>query len=312
MALSVGRLRVARGVGAVVSAVGLFGLYRYVDNFWLYRGYPPPREPAFVAMRGRAEAIGVASPALGGRRQRVLVYLPPAYDDRPYGRFPVLYLLHGVPGSPDQFLRVVRAGIIDDVLVAEGRARPLILVMPSGSTGVFTDKEWANGVRRHEGWETFVAHDLVRAIDRRYRTLPGGSGRAIGGLSEGGYGAVNIALHHPDEFRVVESWSGYEQAPKLRSIFGRTRARLSYNSPLEQLPRVAGRLRAAGTYIWFYSGRNDPLRRQNDAFAAALHRAHVRYRYLILRGRHDWRVWRGQAEAALLFVARNLARPRLG
>jgi S-formylglutathione hydrolase FrmB len=312
VALALSSLRVARAVGLVVCAVGLFGFYRYIDNFRLFRGYPPPREPSFVSLRGRAQAIEVASPALGGRRQRVVVYLPPGYSDRPDARYAVLYLLHGVPGQPDQFLRVVRAGVIDDTLVAEARARPLIVVMPSGSTGLFTDKEWANGVRPGEGWETFVARDLVRAIDRRYRTLPRGSGRAIGGLSEGGYGALNIALHHPGEFRVIESWSGYQQAPDMRAIFGRSRARLDYNSPLLRLSHVARRLRAAGTYIWFYSGRNDPLRRQNDAFAAALSRAQVRYRYMVLRGRHDWRLWRGQAESAFLAAAHHLAGAGLG
>jgi S-formylglutathione hydrolase FrmB len=295
-----------RAVGVMVCTVGLFGLYRYIDNFWLYRGYPPPHEPRFVAVRGRAEVIKIPSAALGGRVQQVFVYLPPEYDDQPRARYPVLYLLHGVPGRPDQFLRVIRAGVIDDVLVALGRAEPLIVVMPSGSTGFFTDTEWANGLRPHAAWETFVAHDLVHAIDARYRTLARGSGRAIGGLSEGGYGALNIALHHPGEFRVIESWSGYEQAPKLRAIFGRSRARLAYNSPLEQLSRVAGSLRAAQTYIWFYSGISDPLRRQNEAFAAALARAHIRFRYLLLRGRHDWRLWRDEAEAALLIVAQHL------
>jgi S-formylglutathione hydrolase FrmB len=307
VALALSGQRVAQAVGVVVCALGLIGFYRYIDNFRLFRGYPPPREPSFVSLRGRAQAIEVASPALGGRRQRVVVYLPPGYGARPDARYPVLYLLHGVPGQPEQFLRVVRAGVIDDVLVAEARARPLIVVMPSGSTGLFTDKEWANGVRPGEGWETFVARDLVHAIDRRFRTLRRGSGRAIGGLSEGGYGALNIALHHPGEFRVVESWSGYEQAPKVRAIFGRSRARLVYNSPLLQVSHVAGRLRAARTYIWFYSGRDDPLRRQNDAFAAALARARVRHRYLVLRGRHDWRLWRAQAQAAFLAAAHHLA-----
>ena len=64
-------------------------------------------------------------------------------------------LLTGVfPGT-------VRIGVVEDELVALRRARPLILVMPFGSTGTFTDKEWANGIRPHEGWETFVARDLA-------------------------------------------------------------------------------------------------------------------------------------------------------
>ena len=88
-------------------------------------------------------------------------------------------------------------GVLEDALAARHRITPPILVMPYGSTGTFTDKEWANGIHPHEGWETFVARDLVRTVDRRFRTIPGGRGRALAGLSEGGYGALNIGLHHP-------------------------------------------------------------------------------------------------------------------
>ena len=72
------------------------------------------------------------------------------------------------------------------------------------------------------GWETFVARDLVETIDARYRTIRSPAGRAIGGLSEGGYGAINIGLHHPREFKVIESWSGYAEAADISSIFGST------------------------------------------------------------------------------------------
>src|SRR5438270_8987451 len=194
---------------ATFLAIGLIGAYRYVDNYWLYRGFAPPRDAPFVKVRGTALQISVTSPALGGRRQPVDIYLPPGYAAHPRRHYPVLYLLHGFPGRPAAFLATVRMGVVQDELVALHRARPMILVMPFGSTGSFTDKEGANGVRPHEGWETFVARDVVHAVEQRYRTT---AVRAIGGLSEGGYGALNIALHHPREFRVVESWSGYEQA----------------------------------------------------------------------------------------------------
>ena len=94
--------------------------------------------------------------------------------------------------------------------------------MPFGSTGSFTDEEWANGVRPpNSNWETFVARDLVHAVDSRYRTIRRGDARALAGLSEGGYGALNIGIHHPGEFRVLEDWSGYQRADPVASIFGR-------------------------------------------------------------------------------------------
>jgi enterochelin esterase-like enzyme len=235
----------------------------------------------------------------------VVVYLPPGYSSDPTRRYPVLYLLHGFPGRPAAFLLTVRAGVVDDILAAKGR-QPLILVMPFGSTGTFTDKEWANGIRANEGWETFVARDLVQAIDSRYRTIPTGAGRALGGLSEGGYGALNIGLHHPGEFRVLESWSGYEKADNLRAIFGGKPDLLTLNSPLQTLAAVAPELRRAHTYVWFYSGTTDRLRGQNKDFAAALARVGIAHRFFMVRGGHNWGLWRGEASLALLAAATHL------
>jgi enterochelin esterase-like enzyme len=290
-------------------AVGLFGAYRYVDNYWLYRGFAPPHDPSYVHVEGTSVRTFVASAALGGRRQPVDVYLPPGYTTHPHRRYPVVYLLHGVPGRPGAFLATVRMGVVEDELVALHKIRPVILVMPFGSTGSFTDKEWANGVRPHEGWETFVARDLVRAIDRRYRTIRHGWARGLAGLSEGGYGALNIGLHHPGEFKVLESWSGYERADPLRAIFGRGRAILTRNSPLLTLPHAARELRAAHTYFWFYSGSDDRYEKQNASFAKLLARQNLPYRYRIVRGGHNWALWRGNAADALLAVARRLHAP---
>ena len=175
----------------------------------------------------------------------------------------MLYLLHGFPGDPDGFVRTVRVGVVEDTLLAESKIQPLIIVMPMGSTGVFTDEEWANGIHPHSGWETFLARDVVRAIDARYRTVAAGAGRALGGLSEGGYASLNIGLHHPAEFRVLESWSGYEKADNVKSIFGGRPGLLARNSPLLTLPKVASRLRREHAFVWFYAGSTDRLLRQN-------------------------------------------------
>ena len=163
---------VALPVLLIFLGVGALGVYRYVDNYWLYRGYAPPRDPAFVRVHGQQETVTVKSPALGGRSQQVLVYLPPGYSANPSRRYPVIYLLHGFPGRPSAFLLTVRMGMWMDALTAQHRIGGAILVMPFGSTGTFEDKEWANGIRHGEGWETFVARDVVGAVDRRYRTIP--------------------------------------------------------------------------------------------------------------------------------------------
>jgi enterochelin esterase-like enzyme len=286
--------------------VGLLGTYRYIDNYWLYRGFAPPHDPAYVRVRGTAARFYVASAALGGRRQPVDIYLPPGYRTHPGRRYPVLYLLHGVPGRPGAFLATVRAGVVEDELVAQHKLRPMILAMPFGSTGSFTDDEWANGVQPNSAWETFLARDVVRAVDARYRTIPTGGARALAGLSEGGYGAFNIGLHHPGEFRVLESWSGYERADDIGSVFGHRSSLLARNSPSLTLATAAPALRRAHTFLWFFSGTDDKFRTQNAAFAAALQNDHLPHRFFLVRGGHNWALWRGNAARAMLAASRRL------
>jgi enterochelin esterase-like enzyme len=293
---------------AAFLAVGLSGVRAYVDNFVHYRGFPPPVEPAYVKQPGSLQRLTVPSPALGGRNQEVYVYLPSGYAQHPRRRYPVLYLLHGFPGRPLAFIETVQMGIVDDKLTAKGRAQPLILVMPFGSTGTFTDEEWVDGQSPGSGWATFVARDVVHAIDSRYRTIPSRSARGIGGLSEGGYGAINIALQHPREFSVIESWSGYQRPDPIRSLFGTNLQLLWSNDPRLLLPQVAPELRRLGTYFWFYSGSTDRMQYQNAAFAQQLTAARIPHAYTVLYGGHNWAIWRSQATAAYLAAALRLGR----
>jgi enterochelin esterase-like enzyme len=296
---------------AAVSAIamGVVGVYRYVDNYWQYRGFAPPTDPQFVSTKGTFASLTVRSAALGGRTQPVDLYLPPGYAAHPRKRYPVVYLLHGFPGVPSSYFKAGRLGVVEDILLAKRLIRPVILVAPFGSTGVFTDKEWANGVRPHEGWETYFARDVVKAVDRRFRTIRAGWARALVGLSEGGYGALNIAAHHPGEFHMLESWSGYVKADNISSIFGRRKAVLRVNSPALTFPKVAKRLRRAGTYVWFYSGSVDKLLSQNRQFEQELRRLHIPSHFYVVRGGHDWALWRGQASRALVAAADALVRP---
>jgi enterochelin esterase-like enzyme len=313
--LALPRLRIRLTLPLVLVACaallvgGGLGTYRYIVNYWLYRGFDPPSDPAYVKALGdvgTTQRFYVTSDALGGRHQPVDVYLPPGYAQHPTERYPVFYLLHGFPGRPGAFLQTVRMGVVEDILVAQQRIRPMILVMPFGSRGTFTDEEWANGIGRDQAWETFVARDVVKAVDARYRTIPAAAGRILGGLSEGGYAALNIGLHHPHEFRVLESWSGYEHADNIRSIFGGRPALLRANSPALQLPKEAAALRADHAFVWFYSGTDDRFLPQNRAFAAALGRARIPHRFFVVRGGHNWALWRGNASVALLAASEHL------
>lgn len=299
--------------------IGLFGAYRYVWTFSLYRGFPAPTQPKTVTVphsHGEVVAVGhgqvvditVRSKALGGIDVPVIVFLPPGYATSPTRHYPTFYLLHGFPaiGGPQAFINVGDVAGVEDTLIAEHRMAPTILVMPSGSPSAVTDEEWADGVRKNNDWATFVARDLEQAISARYRTLNRGASRAIGGLSEGGYGALNIGIHHAGEFGVLESWSGYMKADNIPAIFGRKKALLQLNSPSLQLAVHARALRRAHTYVWFYCGTKDFNVAQNRSFAVQLSSATISHSFQIVPGNHNWGLWRAMLPAAFIAASAHL------
>jgi len=302
----------------VLVAGGVVGVSRYVSGFWLYRGFAPPTVPHSVTVRGirgtrhvpvvlpSLQSITVRSPALGGYADPVYVLLPPGYASHPRQHYPVLYLLHGFPGLAAGFLNIGQVATAEATLVAAGRMKPMIMVLPTGTKSFLTDEEWVNGIRTGNAWETFVSRDLVNAIDARYRTIPGAGGRGIAGLSEGGYGALNIGLHHPGEFALVQSWSGYTRADHIPVVFGHSTRLMNYNSPAKWVSTVAPQLRADHTYIWFYIGSSDPLAAQNRAFAARLTALGVAHRFFEPPGTHNWRLWRSQMSQALITASEHL------
>ena len=126
------------------------------------------------------------------------VYLPDGYASQPARRYPVVYFLHGLPAGSQAFRSF---GWLEDALDATGRQA--ILVVPQGARAGDTDPEYLGQ------WEQAIASDVPRAVDRRFRTIASRSGRAIVGVSAGGYGAMHLALAHLSSFAAVESWSGY-------------------------------------------------------------------------------------------------------
>ena len=95
---------------------------------------------------------------------------------------------------------------------------------------------------------------------------------------------------------MLESWSGYAEAADIGAIFGHRRARCwprTRRSTRSRAPRRA--LRRAHVFVWFYSGTDDKFRFQNEAFARALARARVPHRFFLVRGGHNWALWRGNA-----------------
>ena len=293
---------------AVWLGVGLVGTYRPVHGYWLFRGFPPPRTPAGVA-RGTRTTLRFFSPALH-RERSADVYLPPGYARLAAAgrRFGVLYLLHGNPGQPVQFFRIAAAATVADTLLAQRRIEPLILVAPDGrSAGFGARTEWADAGAG--AFERYLL-DVVRATDRRFATVPDRGHRTLAGLSEGGFGAANVALHHLSTFGAFQSWSGYFTATAKGAFAGARPAELDANSPAAYVPRLAPAVRRLGLRAFLYQGVGQrsgtgAIR----AFAARLRAAGARVGLGLYRGGHDWGLWRRQLPHMLQLASRWSATP---
>ncbi len=196
-------------------------------------GFDQPR-PGVA--QGRIEEFGYDS-AITGTRRKANVYLPAGYTAQ--RRYPVLYLLHGIAGNHEEWRGYVRAQAILDNLIADGKALPMIVVMPNGRALADDRPPSAGNTFTPEHIAGFTAFErelpevLVPAIDQQYPTQAGGGQRAIAGLSMGGGQALNIGLGHADMFGWVGAFSA---APNLRAAAellperGGVRPRLLYLS----------------------------------------------------------------------------------
>jgi enterochelin esterase-like enzyme len=297
--------RVSVAVGLAWLIVGLFGAFSYAHDYYVYRGFTPPHDPPHVA-HGSAVHVSFRSQSLGGKRGYV-VYLPAGYAAAAARglRFPVLYLLHGSPGWPRQFLDIARVGMLQDELLDKGQMRPFLIVMPDGRDGSYmSDTEWAD--TRHGRYESFVL-DVVHAVDARWPTIARRAARALAGNSEGAFGAMNVALRHLETFGVVESWSGYYKAGHGGVFRQLSPALRQANSPVTYVAGIAPRLRRRPLHAFVYTGVQDEHAGQSLAFAHDLAAAGGDVTFGKFSGRHDWLLWRQQTPRMLRFADRWLS-----
>lgn len=225
------------------------------------------------------------------------LYLPPGFDPVTR-RYPVIYLLHGMSGSPSSFWDSLQLAQVADAVIASG-ARPFIVVMPvAGPRAHRGQGEWA-GV-----WERYVVKDVVPWVDANLPTLPRASDRALEGLSAGGFGAVDIGLRHPGLFGTLGSWGGYF-APVFRDgpFVHMTRGQLEAHDPTVLVRREAVALRRAGErfYISSDGGHGVVLGRWSTAFSAELSRLALPHKLWLTDNSLGF--WRSTLPSALAYAA---------
>lgn len=160
---------------------------------------------------GRFVELKIPAPSLKGNllgdptEQSIAIYLPPTYDTLPTKRYPTLYLLHGFTSSNTEFKTSVSLQPLIDEMIKSGKLGEIILIMPNvrnGYQGSFYVNSTVNG-----NWEDYMYKDLTQYVDTNYRTIAKAESRGIAGHSMGGYGAMMLAMKHPDVFSVVYSLS---------------------------------------------------------------------------------------------------------
>jgi putative tributyrin esterase len=241
------------------------------------------------------------------REMTYRIYLPQAYPSST-GRYPVLYLLHGIYGSFENWDQLTR--LSNHVAGVEW-----IIVMPDAGNSWYTN----SATVPEDRFEDYIAKDVIAEIDARYRTVNERHARAIAGLSMGGYAAMKLALRNPQSFAFAGSLSGAfdagrnldaqvaEFAPKLLEVFGAPgNVARAHNDLFALLPRAtAGDL----PYLYIACGVEDSFLSVNRQYVADLSTRHVLYEYRENPGGHDWVYWDREIKPLLAAMQEQVLHP---
>jgi enterochelin esterase-like enzyme len=258
-----------------------------------------------------------------GRRSHltrsVYVYLPPQYFQPAYQayRFPVIELIHGQPGEPQDWISVVGVTRAFGHLLAEKRARDAVLVMPDANGGDKLSLQCLDQVGGPQDL-TYLAVDLPGQLARTLRVRRPGPGWGVAGYSEGGFCAANMALRFPGRYGAAGVLSGYfapsgnrlSASGPLVSPFGGSTLRREQNTPLDEL-----RILPAATVIprfWLGAGAADGQAVADaEAFRQELLPRQVSVPLeLTPGGGHTMTTWRAELPSMLSWMTPRLARPQ--
>lgn len=240
------------------------------------------------------------------RDMRYRIYLPQTYAQSST-HFPVLYLLHGIYGNSTDWDK-------QSHLRRYAKNLDLIIVMPDAGDNWYIN----SATNPKDRFEDYIANNVIAEIDHRYRTIPRRESRAIAGLSMGGYGAINLALKHPELFSFVGDLSGAVNAPtdlgprqpafqaNLLKVFGPADSPTRAENDIFILLKKSDAARLP--YFYIACGLKDPFLELNRQFATQLAAQKASYEAHEAPGGHDWKFWDRMAKAMLPVVMQRLSR----
>jgi enterochelin esterase family protein len=226
---------------------------------------------------GTVSLVRYVAKTLGGARREMYVYTPPAYD-RGSGRLPVLYLIHGGGDTAISWSTVGRANFILDNLLAEKKAVPMIVVMPSGWTPSGGQVMTADATK--DPFNDELLKDIIPFVEANYRTMGTADARALSGLSMGGIQTLNIGLHNLGTFRYLAVMSSGWTTEQDREFFYKTEA--------DKIPKFNSALKL----FWWGWGETDIARANGLAVIDKFKSQGVRIETRETPGGHTWENWR--------------------
>lgn len=218
------------------------------------------------------------------RFRRLHAYTPPGYESGE-GKYPILYLLHGAFDSDDSWSSVGRAGFILDNLIAAGKAKPMVVVMPHGHTGPFRF-----GMPMVGEFESEFVTDIMPQMEKRYRVYADRQHRAMAGLSMGGAHTLNIGIPHLDQFAYLGVYSS-----GIFGIAGGPGGNQPQGPTFEEKHKAIlddAKLKEGLKLFWFATGKNDFLVATSRATVEMFKKHQFDVIYKETDGAHTWDNWR--------------------
>lgn len=206
--------------------------------------------------------------------RRLTVYTPPGYDPRAATRYPVLYLFHGANADETAWTRLGHVNLILDNLLAAGKAKPFVVVMPFGY-GVPP----GSGSNNNAFFERDLLEDVIPYVQSRYAVLTDREHRAIAGLSMGGGQSLGIGLSHPEQFSYVGGFSAALRPADFQKSFGALTADPKATNQKLHL-------------LWIGCGSEDSLFGAAESFSKFLDAANIKHVFRKSDGAHTWINWR--------------------
>jgi enterochelin esterase-like enzyme len=227
-------------------------------------------------------------PSLEGTTGSLVVYTPPGYNKNASQKYPVFYLISGTTDTEEDFFKVGRTNFILDNLIAEGKAKPMVIVMPYGNTAAKiaeqkggakpadpVGRDGAEAVNRAKLFETDLMTKIIPHVEKNYRTINTRESRAIGGFSRGGGQTLRTAFGNMNAFAWICCYSAYLSTPEMENSF-----RNVYENPAKTNQDLK--------LLWVSVGNEDFLYKPTIDFIDFLKAKKVDFKSMVTGGGHTW------------------------